>query len=300
MCSDPFFSLFLNGETFNDSDKEIIRNLSYRSNIPELNNRTSNFIRIVTNEFKNFEPADINLDTNTDAFATKQGYIFPLPTHATVSKGSGVFTLQFDETLNLDITKLFSIWVKYIENVADGTFRANPEMILNNELDYVCSIYYFVLGPDGKSIKYWSKYTGCYPTAIPYGSFGYDRGTRNITSVAVPFTYILKEDMNPQILEDFNRVALDQLSYESVSETSEFHSYKESNILSYDRLAHGEFSSLVKNNDRDPIVFFNPISETINGASDEFELSFGNTDIENKYYEDRYGDYDYDVFKSKI
>ena len=54
------------------------------------------------------------------------------------------------------------LWVNYIANITDGTFNANPEMIPRRILDYTSSIYYFVLEPDGKTLKFWSKYTGCW------------------------------------------------------------------------------------------------------------------------------------------
>lgn len=298
MCKDPFFTLFLNGETFNIQDKEILSNLSYKASEPEYSDRKSNFIKIFTNEIKNFDPIDVTLDTNNDAFATKQGYTMPLPTHSTVSKASSALSLQFDETLNMDITKLFTLWVKYIENIADGTFRANPDMVANGEIDYMSSIYYFVFGPDGKTLKYWAKYTGCYPTAIPYGSFNYSRADRTITSVSVPFVYVTKEDMNPQILEDFNRVSLDQPFFDYVSDNSDFNSYRESPILSYKKMLTGNLSAMVTNEERDPIIFFKENSSDGVGKSDSFEISFSPADIENPYYSDRFEEYDFDIYKN--
>jgi hypothetical protein len=297
MCKDPFFTLFLNGETFNDMDKEILLNLSYKANDPDYTDRKSNFIKLITNEAKNFDPIDVNLDTLSDAFTTKQGYTMPLPTNSTTSRGSATLALQFDETLNLDITKLFTLWVKYIENVVDGTFRANPDSIALGELDYMCSIYYFVLGPDGKTLKYWSRYTGCYPTAIPYGTFNYAKGDRVISNVSVPITYILKEDMNPQILEDFNRVALDQVYFDYTSDNTDFDSFRESPLLSYRKLTQGTLSSLVTNEARDPLVFFKERSAELIGSSDAFELSFAPVDIEQPYYTDRFDEYDFEIYE---
>lgn len=296
MCNDPFFSLFLTTESFNDSDKELIYNLSYKNIFPLYNTRQSNFIKLFTNEFRNFDPIDVNLDSNSDTFSTKEGYTFPLPTHSTVSRGTGTLSFQMDETPNMDITKLLALWVKYIENVTNGTFRANPEMIQNGELDYMSSMYYFVLGPDGKTIKYYCKYTGCYPTAIPYGAFNYSKGDKAITSVTVPFTYILKEDMNPQILEDFNRLSLNQLYLDPEQTNSEFYSYRDSELLSYNKLTNGLMKDLVIAEDRDPLIFFIEAPENYY-LGDSFQLSFSNADIENPFFKNRYDEYDFDIYK---
>lgn len=303
MTTDAFFSMFLNDQVLNEQDKEIIYNLSYKSNEPGYNTVKSNFIKILTNECKNFDPSDTVLDIDSSAFNTKEGFTMPLPTHTTASEGAGNLIFQFTETANMDLMKLLTLWVKYIKYINDGTFRANPDMVRNGILDYMCSIYYFLLGPDGKTIKYWCRYTGCYPTTIPYGAYSQSRGDRTIAQISCPFQYILKEDMNPQILEDFNRVSLGTFDYETVSEDRDFISVRDSDLLSYKKLVSGVFANIATSSERDPIVFLNTKSNDQSSLNDKmndcFELSFGETDVENEFYKERF-DYDFSDYKSKL
>jgi len=296
MCSDPYFTLFLNSEAINGSDKLIVKNLSY------LDNLDTNYIRILTNECKNFDPSDVNIDS-VDVYNTKQGYRLPLPTHTTQSEAVGQLSFQFTETANLDISKIISLWVKYIENISNGTFRANPDMINKGEIDYMSSIYYFMLGPDGHSLKYWAKYTGCYPVSIPYSGMKYSKKDGSIVELSVNFTYTVKEDMDPRILEDFNRVSLGDFDHEYITEsTTQYDSVKESSLLS---LAHLKqmFSSVINSEDRDPLIFFNKASvdktALEDALNDKFELSFGASDMHYEFEEERF-DYDSSIYNTKI
>lgn len=303
MITDAFFSMFLIDQALNDIDKELIYNLSYKAKQPGYGVVKSNFIKLLTNEYKNFDPIDVSLDTDSSAFTTKQGFTMPLPTHTTASHGAGSLSFTFSETANLSLTKLLTLWVKYIDYVSDGTFRANPDAITRGELDYMCSIYYFLLGPDGKTIKYYAKYTGCYPTSIPYGAYSQTRGDHTIAQITVPFQYILKEDMNPRILEDFNRVSLGALTYETEYEYSDFPSIRDSDLLSFKKLTNGQFRSIVSSEDRDPLVFINLKSQDESlfkdKMSDCFELSFSTDDVSNDFYTNRLN-YSYDNYNSKL
>jgi len=295
MCSDPYFSLFLNAEAVNDQDRLIIDNLSY------LNDLDSNFIKILTNECKNFDPVDTNIDS-VEAYNTKQGYRMPLPTHTTASEAAGQVSFQFTETANLDITKLISLWIKYIELISDGTFRANPDMVNNGILDYESSIYYFLLGPDGHTLKYWAKYTGCHPMNIPYSALRYSKKDGSIVELSSTWSYTIKEDMNPQILEDFNRVSLGKLDYNDEFENKEYISSKESFLLDLEKLKNN-FGYIINADNRDPIVFYNNASADktalIDSLNNKFELSFSNRDMEYTFESERFN-FDSDPYKTKI
>ena len=299
---DPFFSLFLNDEAMNDQDSKIIDILSYKDDIK------TNWIKIFTNECKNFDPGDITLDT-LDVFETKQGYRMPLPTHSVASTAAGQLTFNMVETANLDLTKIISLWTKYIEHVSDATFRANPEMIQNGVLDYMCSIYYFLLGPDGRTIKYWEKYTGCWPANIPNSPFRFTKGERELVEISVNFNYLTKETMNPRIFEDFNRTSLRALTY-SVEEDEpdskrDYLSFKDSPLLNYNKLKSNRFASTVNSEDRDPLVFFNEASldqhrSTPDPMKDRYELSFGVEDMKDIFSLERFSEYDKDTYKGKL
>ena len=202
MTRDPYFVRFLETEAFNESDKILPKLLSFKPF-----NDVGTFIPMFTNKLKNIETNDIVLESS-DVFDTKQGYRMPMPTFTSSSESVSQLSLSVTESSNMDFTKLMSLWVKYINNVSDGTFDANPVCVTNGILDYTCSIYYFALDPDGRTLKYWSKYTGCWPTTIPYSAMRYNRGDVQLVDIDIPFIYTYKEDMTQDILEDFNIVSM--------------------------------------------------------------------------------------------
>lgn len=202
MTRDPIFTQYIKSEQINDMDDSIVKSLSYIEDYSE-----SSFLPIFTNECKSFDASDVSLEMS-EFIDTKQGFRQQLPSFTSTSEGSGTIGITVTEDSNMSFTKLMTLWIKYIANVTDGTFDANPDMVLNGCLDYMSSIYYFVLEPDGSTIKYWCKYTGCWPTAIPYGQFDYNKGTNEPVELSLQFQYTIKEDMNPKILEDFNIAAL--------------------------------------------------------------------------------------------
>lgn len=157
-------------------------------------------------------------------------------------------------------------------------------MVRSGILDYMCSIYYFMLDPDGKTIKYWSKYTGCWPSVIPYSSLAYSKGNTDAIDVNLSFNYIIKEDMNPQTLKDFNKVSLNLSSILSENESTELYSpIKKSVYLMKSNLA--QYSNTT--GFRDPLVFYNDKSLTSTDSStslnNSFELSFSYNDSSNNY-----------------
>lgn len=278
MTRDQFFLQFLDSEKLNNNDTELVRMLSYDTSF-----RKTNFLPLFTNQLKSFDSQDITID-QTDAFETKQGFKYPIPTYTTSSEAMSTLSLSVYEDSNLDFTKMMTLWVKYIKNITDGTFNANPEMISQGALDYTSSIYYFVLAPDGRTLKYWCKYTGCWPTSIPYSAFKYQKKSAEITELDIQFVYTIKEDMDPRILEDFNRVSLmmDSSNYNVSTKTMSvdgyYESIKNSYLLNKSSLMASEEKAYIMNPDRSPLVFY--VAGTSDGkntdkTSDHFELDFG-------------------------
>ena len=290
MCRDPYFTMFLDSEATNASDKEIIRELSYKDWA------SSQFIKAITNSANSIDIPDSVLET-VDSFETKQGYRMPLPVHSTASESSGTLNIPLTETKNLDLMKIVSLWKKYCENISDGTFSANPDMIISGSLDYTSSIYYFLLDGDGRTIKYWAKFTGCYPTNIPDSSFKWSRGEKNLIEFDITFAYAHKEAMNPRILEDFNRVSLHNLNFYENSEDLDYDPIKNSELLDSAKLKSGRFSAIVNSESRDPLVFINKASTDTSiytdNQIDRFELSFSEKETGDRFLKQRIPDYDF-------
>lgn len=279
MTRDPYFVRFLETEAFNESDKLLPKLLSFR-----YYNNVGTFIPMFTNKLKNLETNDIVMESS-DVFDTKQGYRMPMPTFTSSSESVSQLSLSVTESANMDFTKLMSLWVKYINNVSDGTFDAHPTYVADGVLDYTCSIYYFALDPDGRTLKYWSKYTGCWPTTIPYSAMRYNRGDPQLVDIDIPFIYTYKEDMTPDILEDFNIVSMgmqDNLvniknnilnNFQNAGSEDGFNSAKD-NIFLTERGINRINASVLKNKDRQPLVL---LSERVTDLDTTYKyiLSFG-------------------------
>jgi len=302
MTLDQFFVQFLAAEAMNQNDKIIAEQLSfYEGPFPSSYNR-SNFMPLFTNKVKGFTTTDVAMEQQ-EAFQTKQGFRMPIPTFKTQSEAAGSLSLPMIETPNLDVTKTLGFWINYISNVTDGTFSANPTMIKSGIIDYMSSIYYFLLEPDGRTIKYWAKYTGCWPSIIPLSQLSFNRGTPGAVEVDAQFVYTSKEDMNVAILEDFNRVSLNFSSVARENDSNEYMSSKRSLFL--------ERTSLRSNPNYDPqsgnpLVFYKEGSSltATNQVNDKFELTFGQDTYRSSFTDEKFKE-DYffntaDFFKSKL
>lgn len=292
MTRDHVFSQFIDGEAMNDNDLMLVKQLSYYDEFIE----TTNFLPLITNRAKTFQTIDVTL-AQTETYDTRHGYRMPLPTHKIDSISNNSLSISCVETLNLDFLKMMTLWVNYISNVTDGTFHANPQMIKDNVVDYMSSIYYFVLEPDGRTLKYWSKYTGVWPTTIPQTPLSFSRGDHSSMDLDLQFNYTSKEDMNPSILEDFNRVSLNYFEENySNAETidvlsDDYPSIKNSPFLSPSSLkANVNFFS----SSRGPLVFYKngslEATKSVTPLSNKFELSFGDNVFENTYLENKFGE----------
>jgi hypothetical protein len=304
MTKDQFFSQFIITESMNKNDRTIVEQLSYYQGVFPTEYDRSNFLPIFTNKARGFTTTDVNMEQQ-EAYVTKQGYKMPIPTYKTVSEASSTVAIPTFETPNLDIMKTLSIWVNYISNVTDGTFHANPIMVKNGVIDYMSSIYYFVLEPDGKTLKYWAKYTGCWPNVIPMSQMSFRKGESNMVEVEANFIYTSKEDMNVAVLEDFNRVSLGLISTNREQDlTEDYISGKKSAFLSKEGiLANPNYYP----DFRGPLIFYNPGSpETANGTptNEKFELTFGERVYESTFVKDTFNsDYFFkqeDFFKSDL
>ena len=156
------------------------------------------------------------------------------------------------------------------------------------------SIYYFVLNPDGKTIKYWIKYTGCYPTEIPSTSLQYNRGSSENVELNLTFQYTLKEEMNPDILKEFNLISLnfaglDQYGNDITDNHSAIKNSKFLNVNGLKSIA----GDILASEDRDPLIYYKVADSNglFKGESttSTFELSFGKGSFNNSFSNKSYG-----------
>lgn len=134
--------------------------------------------------------------------------------HNIKSKTADNFSITYTDDDNLNIIKVHKAWTDYISKVYRGEFFANPIHRQNRTIDYASSVYYFLCGPDGETILFWSKYTGVFPTNTPSSALVWQKG--NITKMpefSINYEFSWKEDLMPTTLAEFNLNSANQNTY---------------------------------------------------------------------------------------
>lgn len=124
------------------------------------------------------------------------------------SRAAGEFSVKYIDDANLSIYKMHKIWVDYISKVYRGEFYPRIDYMLQKVLDYACSAYYFLCGPDGETILFWSKYIGVFPTNIPSSTLSWSRDSvLSKPEMSINYSYSFKEDFDPIALVEFNELS---------------------------------------------------------------------------------------------
>jgi len=173
-------------------------------------NFTSPFIPLLMNTCTSVTGAkDLSLQSyeyEEDEFSTKQ----------TVATGMddlwapGTLSTTHKDIAYGPVGLLFMLWIFYIHYVSRGYIVSTREHILERILDYTCSIYVFIIGPDGRTIERFGKYTGCYPTSFPLSQqleHNDEFDPLMLQNMTINWNYNRYEPMNPEILTDFNFVS---------------------------------------------------------------------------------------------
>ena len=190
-----------------DVEPDLLSVLNYKGSSNVLGSG-SPFIKILTNRFKEINLSSVSMRTGTYN-ETRYGFKQIFPTAIIDSITANDISITYSETKNLDILKIHKCWVEYIEYVRRGLMKPSQDTIVSRTIDFTCSIYYFLLDFDMETILYYSKYTGVAPTSIPYDVLqsNVTEKNRDIIDMQINYTYCYKEDMNPDILIDFNTVS---------------------------------------------------------------------------------------------
>jgi len=201
LVSNPVFSFLA------DTDPYILRQLQFYSTG---GGTTSPFIKLLTNRFKGMILKDFNMKTMED-YENYQGWkqILPASTNDNFTAEASL-NISFSESKNLDVTKIMYAWMNYIEAVRLGYHEPAQITRDNRILDFTSSIYFFLLDFDMRTILYFCKYTGVYPINIPLSNLVMgDILTKAPVDTNITFAYQYKEELNPQIIYDFNLISND-------------------------------------------------------------------------------------------
>jgi len=162
------------------------------------------FIPLVTNTALSFSPQDTSSQTTNygETWTRIKNYFIGEDND---SKSGGSFSVEYEDYQFLPNFKLHKAWYEYIQAVRRGFITPNKKCYKLREIDYMASAYYFLLAPDGETILYWCRFTGVAPTAIPYSSFS--SGDNGPIRFSINYNFVVKEDMEPMVLSDFNLVS---------------------------------------------------------------------------------------------
>lgn len=163
----------------------------------------SPFINILTDKVRNnVDLPSINAgesETAANIFGDFQVY----------RRGSGSsyvnheFSLEFEDTKNLDVYMIFKIWDKYCDKKYKGIVTPpSKSYTLEKILHDQVSLYKFIIDDDKETILHYTKMWGVFPKDVPLTTFSsLDSG---VIKHSVEFHSTFVDDMDPLIISDFN------------------------------------------------------------------------------------------------
>lgn len=162
------------------------------------------FNPLLSNTLTSLDISDETIDT-LETGETFTGFKTQYAKSNIRSMTAGTINLKFPETYNMAITHAHQVWCTYESNVYRGSMKPKHQYIWKKELDYACDIYYFLLDKQDMIIRYWCKYTGCFPLNVNKSVFSYDVGTElNHPELSVTYAYFARDDMSITALNEFN------------------------------------------------------------------------------------------------
>ena len=116
------------------------------------------------------------------------------------------FSLEFKDNRWLDVYSVFKAYEEYETLKHHGVIRPYIYYITNKIIHDQIAIYKFIVDEDMESIIYYGKMYGVVPKSLPRDVFGnpnFDNGL----SYSIDFSAAFYEDMNPNIIADFNALS---------------------------------------------------------------------------------------------
>jgi hypothetical protein len=165
---------------------------------------THDFHPYLSNTASSFELSDEFIKT-IEHGETLTGYKVQYGKNNIESNSAGTFSIQYTDDAEFNVYKTHKAWIEYISRVYRGEVRPKREFIQKKILDYAVSVYYFICGPDGETILFWSKYFGVFPTNTPASASSWAKGSGpKLPEFTINYAYAMKEDFSPLSLIEFN------------------------------------------------------------------------------------------------
>jgi len=163
------------------------------------------FSYLISNAIKGLSIPDYTLETK-EGYENMFGHRFSFGTTGRKSGYQTDFSISFYDTSDLLLLNIFKVWTKYIEIMYEGQANLLTTPMQQGNLDYLGALYYFVLEPDNHTIVHWGRYTGIYPTNVPWSSIGMSTGSSDLPEFTVNFKCQWHEWNSLEVLQDFNFV----------------------------------------------------------------------------------------------
>jgi hypothetical protein len=229
-AQNSIFYLFMTAPSLNIRDGENIKHSSFMRNLLledenvfnagklldslcyQTASKPTPFIHLITNTCQGFDPPDSTISV-INLNETWTHLKFQYPGYMNDSLSGGTLNIEYRDLDELPVLKLHKIWVDYMELLSAGYAVPLSDNRNARILDFMSSIYFFSCKPDGMTIQYWSKYTGVFPTSVPYSTIAAKAGgSGDLINYSIPYSFVFKEDMEIDTLFEFNMVMNDTAS----------------------------------------------------------------------------------------
>jgi hypothetical protein len=174
----------------------------------------------LSNAAMSFELSDELIKTE-DSGETFTGYKMKYARSTVESNTAGTFSIQYVDDRDLNVYKTHKLWLEYMDNVYRGVIQPGRHSVLRKEVDYSTAVYYFLCGPDGETLLFWSKYFGVFPNNAPASSLSWAKGSSvKLPEFSINYSYSVKEDYKPIALMEFNELSKGSFEYRRTYEPS--------------------------------------------------------------------------------
>ena len=167
------------------------------------------FIKLLSNLALTSPSQDISLDV-LQVGEGWDGARQVLPTKTLASRQDGTFQVEYKDMAGLPVHLLHKIWIDYIDAVTVGHLSpkaGEKKYIESRIIDYAVSVYSFQTLPDGETIEFGIRYTGVFPTAVPFSGMAGKLGAAEAIHANIPYAFSYAEPMDAAIFAEFNTAA---------------------------------------------------------------------------------------------
>lgn len=186
-----------------DRHPQVINELQYSASTNINNDPFSHLLSFsVTSNLDLPSSESTTIETASTMFGTHLEYL----KDSEASDENPSFSLEFQDTKYLDVYHFFKAYAEY-HNARKSGLVTPPSMdyYKYRKLHNTMGIYKFLLSEDMETIIYYAYFWGVFPTSVPREAFSEPTFPDGLT-FSISFKAAFMEDMNPNILWQFNKL----------------------------------------------------------------------------------------------